>query len=196
MGAFLPALMVLMGKMTNVFINYEFMKTISENAADNSTGIKDILCNTNLNETEFYDILKQLFNSTMNVTLENVYIRLNMDKHEFIYEINQTLCFGAKTFIETFKSDAAKFSGFMGIVGVLTLLCSYVMVACLSSSACNQAYRIKIQFFRSVLHQDITWFDTKTSGDFATKINRLKLFHVLISHETFIFSILLFLIVI
>ena len=172
MGAFLPALMALMGKMTNVFINYEFMKAISEMAANDTTGIIHTICNITDND-KFYDTLNDAFRDQMkNMTLDKVYIRLNMNKHEFIDQMRQTLCFNATTFVEIFKSDAAKFSGYMGLVGVLTLICSYVMVACLSSSAYNQAHRIKVKFFRSVLHQDITWFDTKTSGDFATKINR------------------------
>lgn len=183
MGAFLPALMTLMGKMTNVFINYEFMKTISESAANDTTGMITFICSIT-DEKEFYEELDGIFRAKFkNTTLKSVYTRLNMDEHEFIHQINQTLCLNATTFVEIFKSDAAKFSGFMGMTGVLTFICSYVMVACLSSSAYNQAHRIKMKFFRSVLHQDITWFDTKTSGDFATKINRLKLFHVLISYK-------------
>lgn len=50
------------------------------------------------------------------------------------------------------------------------VICNYFAVTTFAQAAKNQVYQIKLLFFRSVIHQDIAYFDTKTSGDFASKI--------------------------
>ncbi|XP_054157708.1 ATP-dependent translocase ABCB1-like [Oppia nitens] len=55
-------------------------------------------------------------------------------------------------------------------IGVAFFVCSYIQIATFSTAADNQTHRMRILFFKSILKQDITWFDTKTSGDFASKI--------------------------
>lgn len=37
-------------------------------------------------------------------------------------------------------------------------------------AAANQAFKIRCMFMRSVLRQDIGWFDTNQTGDFASRL--------------------------
>ncbi|KAG8177035.1 hypothetical protein JTE90_024081 [Oedothorax gibbosus] len=55
-------------------------------------------------------------------------------------------------------------------VGLATVLCNYVMISCFSLAAANQAFRIKSLFMASILKQDIGWYDTTETGDFASRI--------------------------
>ncbi|XP_055935282.1 ATP-dependent translocase ABCB1-like isoform X3 [Argiope bruennichi] len=54
--------------------------------------------------------------------------------------------------------------------GVAFLICNYIMVSFFSLAAANQAFRIRCMFMSSVLKQDIGWYDTNETGDFASRI--------------------------
>ncbi|CAL1272515.1 unnamed protein product [Larinioides sclopetarius] len=54
--------------------------------------------------------------------------------------------------------------------GVAFLICNYIMVSFFSLAASNQAFRIRCMFMSSVLKQDIGWYDTNETGDFASRI--------------------------
>ncbi|QQP35300.1 p-glycoprotein, partial [Caligus rogercresseyi] len=56
------------------------------------------------------------------------------------------------------------------IIGLINFITSYIFVTSLNYTAERQVYRIRKDFFRALLHQDIGWFDTHETGDFATKI--------------------------
>ncbi|KAG8176437.1 hypothetical protein JTE90_026655 [Oedothorax gibbosus] len=55
-------------------------------------------------------------------------------------------------------------------VGIATVLCNYFMVSCFTLAAVNQAFKIKSLFMASILKQDIGWYDTTETGDFASRI--------------------------
>ena len=40
-------------------------------------------------------------------------------------------------------------------------------------SCLYKAYRIRTEFLKAILRQDISWFDTTTTTDFATKMTEL-----------------------
>ncbi|GIY93921.1 ATP-dependent translocase ABCB1 [Caerostris extrusa] len=54
--------------------------------------------------------------------------------------------------------------------GLVFLICNYVMVSFFSLAAASQAFRIRCKFMSSVLKQDIGWYDTNETGDFASRI--------------------------
>ena len=47
---------------------------------------------------------------------------------------------------------------------------AYIFVTCLNHAAECQVHRIRGLFFKSVLRQDIGWYDTHQTGDFAVKM--------------------------
>ncbi|GFS95723.1 ATP-dependent translocase ABCB1 [Nephila pilipes] len=55
-------------------------------------------------------------------------------------------------------------------LGLVFLVCNYIMVSFFSLAAANQSFRIRCMFMSSVLKQDIGWYDTNETGDFASRI--------------------------
>ncbi|KAG0426210.1 hypothetical protein HPB47_026669 [Ixodes persulcatus] len=72
--------------------------------------------------------------------------------------------------IEQFQLDAKLISGHMALVGLAMLLSNVVIVGSLGMSATKQSFRIRHNFMRAMLHQEVGWFDTHTAGDFARRI--------------------------
>lgn len=169
-GSGLPALMIFMGKLTDTFINYEFYKSFTY--FPNATNFYyDKLMGKN--DTEFFDIVSNEFHSLNNdFNLTTIMIRLKLSLHEFVVRLNATTFWNSTpfNFKDDFISESNVWSIYMMATGVAFLICGYVMVSTFSTAANNQANHIRIMFFRSILKQDITWYDTKTSGDFATKV--------------------------
>ncbi|GBM96826.1 Multidrug resistance protein 1B, partial [Araneus ventricosus] len=53
-------------------------------------------------------------------------------------------------------------------LGVALLVINYIILSTFGLSAANQAYKIRCLFMASMLKQDIAYFDTKQTGDFAS----------------------------
>ncbi|GBO10779.1 hypothetical protein AVEN_265337-1 [Araneus ventricosus] len=53
-------------------------------------------------------------------------------------------------------------------LGVGLLVINYIILSTFGLSAANQAYKIRCLFMASMLKQDIAYFDTKQTGDFAS----------------------------
>lgn len=57
------------------------------------------------------------------------------------------------------------------MIGVVMLACSYISVTLFNYAAHAQILRIRGKFFRSVLHQDMAWYDVNQSGEVASRMN-------------------------
>ncbi|CDW54497.1 Multidrug resistance protein 1 [Trichuris trichiura] len=60
---------------------------------------------------------------------------------------------------------------FYVLIGVLIFVTSYAQIACWSSACERQTHRIRKQFFKSVLHMEISWYDRSRSGELTSKLN-------------------------
>ena len=58
----------------------------------------------------------------------------------------------------------------LSLLGVGIWILSYFFVGCLNYAAENQVHRIRTEFLKAVLRQDVGWYDTNTSTDFASKM--------------------------
>ncbi|CAM9601172.1 unnamed protein product [Chrysoparadoxa australica] len=56
------------------------------------------------------------------------------------------------------------------IFGVITLCLSTIMIACWAYTGERQSLRIKTAYVKSILRQDIGWFDTHKAGELPTKV--------------------------
>lgn len=72
--------------------------------------------------------------------------------------------------IEEFQNEAKLIARNMAVVGVAMLISNVIIVGSLGMSATKQSFRIRHNFMRAMLHQEIGWFDTHTTGDFASRI--------------------------
>jgi len=56
------------------------------------------------------------------------------------------------------------------IIGLINFILSYIFVFTLNTAAENQAFRVRNLFFFSVMRQDIGWYDTHQTNDFASRM--------------------------
>lgn len=91
-----------------------------------------------------------------------------MNKHylKFIFHMFSYFRFST----EDFLADVAHLCLLIGIIGCIVFCFNYIMVSFFSMAAANQAFKIRCMFMRSVLRQDIGWFDTNKTGDFASRL--------------------------
>lgn len=56
-------------------------------------------------------------------------------------------------------------------IGIVMLVCSYISVTCFNYAAHSQIMSVRSKFFKSVLHQDMSWYDFNQSGEVASRMN-------------------------
>lgn len=56
-------------------------------------------------------------------------------------------------------------------IGIVMLVCSYISITCFNYAAHSQIMSIRSKFFKSVLHQDMSWYDFNQSGEVASRMN-------------------------
>ncbi|CAG2119050.1 unnamed protein product, partial [Medioppia subpectinata] len=164
-GAGLPAIMIFMGELSATFIEYEMLNQLSKWPTAGDYYSKTLAIITD----------KQVFLDTMlrdlpDFHLDVIRIKLKVDNQTYVDLLNKTVFHGDRGFETKFLHDSDQYNYLMFGVAVAFLLCGYAMVTTFSIAANNQIQRIRVLFFQAILRQDITWFDTKTSGDFATKV--------------------------
>ncbi|GFQ72411.1 ATP-dependent translocase ABCB1 [Trichonephila clavata] len=71
---------------------------------------------------------------------------------------------------DDFLLQTTELSLYYAAVGLIILLFHYVIVCSFSLSAANQVHKIRCLFMASILKQDIGWFDTHETGDFASRL--------------------------
>ena len=69
-----------------------------------------------------------------------------------------------------FMEDVIRYAYQISLVGLGILITHYFFVSALNYSAERQIFRIRKEFLSAVLRQDIAWFDTNTTGDFAARM--------------------------
>ena len=72
---------------------------------------------------------------------------------------------------ETFYEEITIFGQGASVIGVVNLICSFVFVTCFNSAAESQVLRIRKIFLKSILRQEIGWYDVTQTGDFASRIS-------------------------
>ncbi|KAG8183767.1 hypothetical protein JTE90_002404 [Oedothorax gibbosus] len=71
---------------------------------------------------------------------------------------------------DVFLHDVANLCLYISIIGCTVFCFNYIVVSFFSMAAANQAFKIRCMFMQSVLKQDIGWFDTNQTGDFASRL--------------------------
>ena len=72
---------------------------------------------------------------------------------------------------DEFMSEIYLLSGTLFVSWVIVTLCQYLLMTFFPLAALNQIHTIKVKYFESVLKQEIAWFDSKSSGDFASRVS-------------------------
>ncbi|XP_054157975.1 ATP-dependent translocase ABCB1-like isoform X2 [Oppia nitens] len=177
LGAGQPAITVFMGRLTDTFVDFELFSKISKlssvinsqnNNNNNSNYYENQLKPLKASEPDKY--LSKLFTDFPQLKLNVIQKRFKLDNKSFVDKFDKTVFHGNRQFVDDFEDGANRWSLLIFVFAVIILVAGYVIVATFSAAANHQKHRIRILFFKAVLRQDITWYDTKTTGDFATKV--------------------------
>lgn len=70
-----------------------------------------------------------------------------------------------------FESTLALYSLMYVAIGMLVYLASFVQITCWQTACERQTHRIRRAFFRSILRQELAWFDKNRAGELSAKFN-------------------------
>ena len=69
-----------------------------------------------------------------------------------------------------YMAEVGKFGWGVCLIGLGLWITSYIFVTCLNAAAESQVFRIRCLFLKAILRQDIGWYDTHETGNFASKM--------------------------
>ena len=81
----------------------------------------------------------------------------------------QTTCLDNNLFIDEVNNQIFIFLG----VAFGALLVAIVQVWFFQTAAERQIHRIRLRYYKSILRQDIAWFDTNPTGEVASRLSKL-----------------------
>lgn len=109
--------------------------------------------------------------SSLNIPLVNIVYGLMMrEMNDYVAKRssdNTTNLYEAQ---ETFMNNSYNLCMIVIIFGVSRFITLYLALLFFSIAASNQAKRVKILFFKSLLRQEVAWFERNRTGDFALRI--------------------------
>lgn len=73
--------------------------------------------------------------------------------------------------MDALYDDAVAFGASCATLSAVMFILSVLMIDSLNFAASRQISRIRKIFLKAVLRQDMSWYDTNTSTNFASRIN-------------------------
>ncbi|XP_027205312.1 multi drug resistance 50 [Dermatophagoides pteronyssinus] len=200
LGLGFPSIIIVMGKLTNIFIEYDIFHQFATNKPpfcyefyeENLKDITDV--------DLFYNITASFYNSLTNTSdFDQLRSRTGLSVEHIVNIFNDSVFHNGTLYVDDFRTNSGNYALYMALIAMGFGILDYFALGLWEQAARNQVYRIKLLFFRSIIHQDISWFDTKASGDFASKLtNDLNLVQqgmgdkvalTIMSFSTLLFSI-------
>lgn len=78
--------------------------------------------------------------------------------------------------MDALYDDSAAFAAACAALSAIMFILSMLMVDLLNLAAFRQISRVRKMFLKAVLRQDMAWYDTNTSTNFASRINEWVFF--------------------
>lgn len=75
--------------------------------------------------------------------------------------------------LNAIMDTVTKFAIGNSIIGVMMLLFTYVSVMLFNYTSQKQTFRVRTTYLKSILHQDISWYDVVKSGDVSSRLTEL-----------------------
>ncbi|XP_061185823.1 ATP-dependent translocase ABCB1-like [Saccostrea echinata] len=149
-GAALPSMMIVFGDTTDTFVNsgiyYNWLLNISSYLATAGITIGQAVANPSILSSHKTVLAAAPYNVTDFSSLDKAISEDLLDTMTlFVYY-------------------------YIGIGGGV-LIFGYGQVACWVTAAERQTHRIRIAFFRNIMRQEISWFDTHDSGELNTRLS-------------------------
>ncbi|XP_048755888.2 ATP-dependent translocase ABCB1-like isoform X2 [Ostrea edulis] len=149
-GAALPSMIIVFGDMTDTFVNsgiyYSWLQSISAYLSSVGISITDAVANPSILSSHKTALQASPYNVTDFSSLDKA--------------ISEDLLDTMTIFVWYY----------LGIGGGV-LIFGYGQVACWVTAAERQSHRIRVSFFRNIMRQEISWFDTHDSGELNTRLS-------------------------
>uniref|UniRef100_A0A1I7ULB4 ABC-type xenobiotic transporter n=1 Tax=Caenorhabditis tropicalis TaxID=1561998 RepID=A0A1I7ULB4_9PELO len=72
--------------------------------------------------------------------------------------------------IDEFNAEVFKFCMYYLVLGVLMFVTSYIQIACFESYAENLVHKLKQNYLKAILRQQIQWFDKQQTGNLTARL--------------------------
>nr|CAD1918045.1 ABCB transporter [Chrysochus auratus] len=72
---------------------------------------------------------------------------------------------------EDFMASVRNFALMNSLIGVFILICSYISIATFNYTTMRQVLKIRSLYLQKILNQDVSWYDMRQTGDFASKMS-------------------------
>ena len=176
-GLSLPIMALILGQLINLFTGQEITQDLAP--------LAPVLPMTD-NDTDCDGILKSVYWGTPVFNLSTAFPNVSFNGREFpacSYVINETStlttlikmcrsnltdCVNNDMFIRTVNRLALSFLGIAGAV----FICAFLMVALFQAADERQVKKLRLQFYKAILRQEVGWFDTHSTGSLASRITK------------------------
>ena len=152
-GAAFPIAMNVFGDITNLFINHQFSRDV----------VNSILPPCPLNPTiSILNVTGGVVDCNTNYILPGCTFNLS----QFIS--GQVMCLNNEDFISEINLQVYAFMG----IAAGSFLFSWIHAWFFQMAAERQTHRIRLLYYRSVLKQNIGWFEENSSGEVSNRLSR------------------------
>ncbi|KAJ8919087.1 hypothetical protein NQ315_012072 [Exocentrus adspersus] len=84
---------------------------------------------------------------------------------------NESTTEDIQTATDTFMESIRYFAIMNSLIGVAMFVFSYISTETFNYSALRQIFRVRSEYLRKVLNQDVAWYDLHQTGDFASRMS-------------------------
>ena len=171
-GAGFPIAMLIFGQLTDAFIDQAITAALVDPDNINSTASFLALSYPSLSDVNVESLL------SVNITTGSVdcdaqfnyeNISLTLDEIITVYYGNGRECLGIQAFTDIIQVQCFIFIG----IAVGTMLVSFFQSLFFQLVAERQVHLIRQNFYRSILRQNIGWFDANPSGELSSRLSEL-----------------------
>ena len=167
-GASLPLLMLYFGDLTNAFINQaasaSFVDENDDFALECGSELISTLANVSLNAS-MMAFQNNISTGTVDcnaaafgVTLEQILDACFSSSSE---------CLSNSDFFDLVNVIAVIFVA----IGVGVFISAFIQISLFQTACERQVYKIRLAYYRSILRQDIGWFDANPSGELSSRLS-------------------------
>ena len=160
-GIALPLLMLVFGEQIDIFIYQE------------QSSLAASCLNVSRNCMEEFTLMPdqfQCFNESENFNLT----AFMMDPARLTLDESVRIIFGDTARCLTdgeFKDEVIIFSIYFVVIAVVAFVFGYLEISFYQMACERQVRKIRLEFYRAILRQNIGWFDSNPSGELASRLN-------------------------
>ena len=160
-GSAFPVVTFITGRITDAFVN----RVASQTFADPSTSVA-LQCLTSINFTDSVDaVVSTIANGTVNCSASAFNVSLEDLLHSCFSDNGR--CLTNDDFLDNVNN---LIYGFVAI-SFASLIAGFTQISFFQIACERQVKKIRLTYYRSVLRQNIGWFDANPSGELSSRLS-------------------------